>query len=205
MNRGFSSLIKHDPHTLIVDGFSVVVHNGVFTPDPALTHSPYSIIHVLPDLHDKDVLDLGCGSGVLSLAAARRGASSVLAVDVSFAALENAQANIRTAQLDSRIQVKESDVFSNISEEFDLILANLPILDDGLWGRSPLEIVEKFLDEFPNHLKDAGEAWLVWGSFSPVEPLLSLLRGKGLSYRASHEMALGYEWSLFRIQKPVNH
>lgn len=109
--------MKHDVHTLIADGFSIVVNDGVFTPDPALTDSLYGIIRRLSDLQNKDVLDVGCGSGMLSLAAARRNARSVLAVDVSSAARENAQMSIRAAHLDSRIQVRESDVFSNISEK----------------------------------------------------------------------------------------
>jgi methylase of polypeptide subunit release factors len=49
------------------------------------------------DLNGKSVADVGTGSGILALAAARAGAARVLALDINpnaaFSALENAQAN----------------------------------------------------------------------------------------------------------------
>lgn len=203
MNKNFSSLIKHTTHALTVDGFSITVDDGVFTPDPGLTFSPRMIITRLPDLREKSVLDLGCGSGVLSVASARRGARSVLAADVSPFAVQNTWKNIRANNLDAVTSVRQSDLFSNIPEKFDLILANLPILEDGLWQQNPVEIIERFLSHFSSHLNDGGAAWLTWGSFSSVEPLVSFLHEQGLKYVVHQEDALGYTWSLFEIQKHV--
>ena len=47
------------------------------------------------DIEGRAVLDLGCGPGVLSIAAALAGAGAVLGVDVDPDALETAAANVR--------------------------------------------------------------------------------------------------------------
>ncbi len=52
------------------------------------------------------VLDVGTGSGILALAAAKLGAASVLALDVSTVAVEAAQANTRANHLEDRVTVQ---------------------------------------------------------------------------------------------------
>src|SRR5690625_7451115 len=53
----------------------------------------------------KSVLDYGCGSGVLSLAAALKGASRLVAVDHDPQALESTAENARRNNLDGHIEV----------------------------------------------------------------------------------------------------
>lgn len=52
------------------------------------------------------VLDVGTGSGILALTAAKLGAASVLALDVSTVAVEAAQANARANHLEDRVTVQ---------------------------------------------------------------------------------------------------
>jgi ribosomal protein L11 methyltransferase len=70
------------------------------------------------------VLDVGCGSGILAIAAARLGAAHVLGVDTDPIAVESSIANIRRNRLVRRIRVRQGSVPTG-EPPFDLVLANL--------------------------------------------------------------------------------
>jgi ribosomal protein L11 methyltransferase len=71
------------------------------------------------------VLDLGTGSGILALAAARLGAGRVLAVDCQPVAVETASANVKRNRLDEKVDVRLGNALEFLEEPADLILANL--------------------------------------------------------------------------------
>ncbi|MGB6065845.1 MAG: 50S ribosomal protein L11 methyltransferase [Desulfomonilaceae bacterium] len=72
------------------------------------------------------MLDLGTGSGMLALAAARMGVPSILAVDRNRLAFRTAKENIRANSLDAVIRVREGEARLFIDQPFDLVAANLP-------------------------------------------------------------------------------
>jgi ribosomal protein L11 methyltransferase len=76
------------------------------------------------ELIPKNVLDMGCGTGVLAILAEQLGAQQVLAVDVEIWAYEN---SIENAQRNgcANIEVQHGDVSNIIGKSFDLILANI--------------------------------------------------------------------------------
>jgi ribosomal protein L11 methyltransferase len=72
-----------------------------------------------------DVLDLGTGSGILALAAARLGAASVLALDVDPQAAAVARENVRLNRLEAVVQVGEGGLDEPPRPAFDLAMANI--------------------------------------------------------------------------------
>ena len=70
------------------------------------------------------VLDVGCGSGILGIAAARLGAASVLGVDTDTIAIESTEANARRNRLAQRVVGRLGSVPSG-DGPFDVVLANL--------------------------------------------------------------------------------
>ncbi len=70
------------------------------------------------------VLDVGCGSGILAIAAAKLGAASVLGVDTDSIAVEATLANAERNGLASRITAREGSLPSG-HPAHDLVLANL--------------------------------------------------------------------------------
>lgn len=69
------------------------------------------------------VLDVGCGTGILSIVAKKLGARKVIAVDNDPVAVEIASKFSRINRV--KIEVKLSDLLENVDGKFDLIVANL--------------------------------------------------------------------------------
>ncbi len=74
------------------------------------------------DLEGKTVLDMGCGTGVLAIAAKKLGAQNVMAIDIDHWSVENTQEN--AASNNVALTVIEGGVEA-ISGRFDVILANI--------------------------------------------------------------------------------
>jgi ribosomal protein L11 methyltransferase len=75
-------------------------------------------------VQDRTVLDIGCGSGVLAVAAARLGAYSTLGIDIDADALANAAENLELNALGDRVSFQNKD-FREISSTFGVVCANL--------------------------------------------------------------------------------
>jgi len=72
------------------------------------------------------VLDIGCGSGILSIAAALLGAQSAIGVDIDPAAVQNAQENAaRNGLAPPQLQFLQGDLAQHITGRFDVIVSNI--------------------------------------------------------------------------------
>ena len=74
---------------------------------------------------DVCVLDIGCGSGILSIAAALLGAAKVLAVDIDEDAVTVARENVIKNDCESIVQVVCADLTKEIDFKADIVMANL--------------------------------------------------------------------------------
>ena len=102
----------------------VIVKPGVF--HPGLFISTKILLSFIDDLNleTKSFLELGAGSGIISILAAKKGAV-VYASDISRTATENIKLNAEMN--DVIINVTESDLFKKIpQQEFDFIVINPP-------------------------------------------------------------------------------
>ena len=73
---------------------------------------------------NQTVLDIGCGSGVLAIAAIKLGARSAVGIDIDPDALANATENAALNEIGDRVRFEESD-FRTRSERYDVVMANL--------------------------------------------------------------------------------
>lgn len=87
------------------------------------------------------VLDIGTGSGCIAIASAYAfPEASVDAVDISPSALEVARINVGRHGLEKRVQLIESDIYSNVPDRsYDLIISNPPYVSTEEWVNLPPE------------------------------------------------------------------
>lgn len=89
------------------------------------------------------VIDLGCGSGILAIAALKLGAEKALGIDIDPEAITNAQENARVNGIDARLELVVGSLSQVLQSRFslrraDLVLANIlapilaQLLDEGL-------------------------------------------------------------------------
>ncbi len=77
------------------------------------------------ELTNKRVLDMGCGTGVLGIVAAKRGAQCVVAIDIDPWSQRNAQENAALNGVSDRIDVRLGSMEQIGSDRFDVVLANI--------------------------------------------------------------------------------
>jgi len=104
----------------------ILAHGAAFgSGEHETTASCLEELERLPGVEGADVLDLGCGTGVLAIAAAKLGARRVVAVDPSPEAVEVTRASARLNGVERRVTTVAGEVGSVRGESFDLILANV--------------------------------------------------------------------------------
>jgi ribosomal protein L11 methyltransferase len=81
---------------------------------------------LIPGIPVRSMLDLGTGTGILSIAAAVLGVERIVAVDQNILAVQTAMKNVRLNRLDSAVAVKEGDARMFVGGAYDLAVANLP-------------------------------------------------------------------------------
>ena len=82
-------------------------------------------------IKDQKVIDLGCGSGILSIAAVHLGASEVLALDTDANAVKVAQENVEINSVSHALTIRQGSLESLLADEgsqtssTDLLVANI--------------------------------------------------------------------------------
>jgi ribosomal protein L11 methyltransferase len=115
---------RSDPRT--VPGSDPIIIRpsmGFGTGHHATTRLMLRALQEIP-VRGRTVLDVGCGSGVLAIAAVRLGAQSAVGVDIDPDALGNAADNLALNEVGGAVRLEEGD-FSAISSPAQIVLANL--------------------------------------------------------------------------------
>lgn len=130
--------------------------------------------------NNKKILDIGTGSGAISLALSKNlKDSKIIGVDISKNAIDLANENKIKLNINN-VEFKESDIFSNIDEKFDIIVSNPPYinkedfekLDNKLYyepqnalygGEDGLYFYKKIIKNAKNFLNKNGKIYLEIG------------------------------------------
>ena len=138
-----------------------------------------------------NVLDLGCGTAVLAMSAARMGAASVLASDIDPVAVEVALANVKANGLEGRVGCVESIGFGSpvvqAGAPFDLIFAN--ILKGPLIELAP---------DMAAHLASGGLAILSGLLIEQAEEIGKVYQAQGFDLQTREDLG---EWSALTLRR----
>jgi methylase of polypeptide subunit release factors len=181
---------KHRTRVARAAGFRLTVRPTVFHPSWFITSEYFAEFIGKMDLSGKRVVEVGTGSGILALAAARAGAVSVLAVDINpnaaLSASENAQAN----GLGDRVRGLCSNLLSAVAPKplFDVVISSPPSfagepldLADRAWHAGPgyRDILDLFA-QARERLAPGGRMYVLLSSDSDLGLMERLARQAGL-------------------------
>ena len=91
------------------------------------------------------VVDVGTGSGVLSIAAALLGAEKIEALDLDEVAVKSAKLNVKLNKVHSVVNVSQNNLLDGVTEQQDVVVANILA-----------EVIMRFTDDVASILKPGG-------------------------------------------------
>jgi ribosomal protein L11 methyltransferase len=123
--------------------------------------------HLKPEMR---VLDIGTGTGILAIAAAKLGAGEAFGIDTDDWAYNNARENVELNGVQDRITIRRGSVTDLAGDSFDLILANIQ-----------RDVIERLLGKMIDRLRPSG--LLIFSGLLADEsrPVLDMLEASHLT------------------------
>jgi HemK-related putative methylase len=184
--------VGDSPFVVLPDVFNpALFRTGPFLAQCLATYAP-------AQLPGRLALDMGAGSGVGAVFAARAG-YKVMAVDINPEAVRCARINALLNRVEAQVEVRQGDLFAPVSgERFDLVLFNPPFyrgtpkdaLDHAWRG---VDVFERFAAGLPAHLAPGGQALLVLSTDGDAAGMLAALEGQRLTHQVVARRDLGNE------------
>ena len=168
-------------------GMKIIVEPGVYQ-----TSGDSDLMAESVHIHgDENFLEVGCGTGVVSIAVAKKAAHGV-GVDINERAVINSQHNAR-AQGVTNLDFLVSNVFENVTGKFDVIICNPPYskhevrdtIDRMFWDPED-EMKRMFFKEVGAYLKPGGRIYFGWADFADIDVDLPLTLAAENGYQLVH-------------------
>src|ERR1700729_1784318 len=212
LRRAFRSTVHYLSHRFILDrrstrsvraaGFRLAIYPSVFHPKLFLTSEFFARFLSTIDLEGKHVADVGTGTGILALAAARAGAKAV-ALDINPMAVNAAADNARTNGLGARVIAVRSDLMSALAPgfQFDVIISNPPFFSgeprdiaDRAWVAGPgYRDIMSLFKQAHQRLKPSGTMYVLLSSDSDLHFLGQLIAKAGFHARTATAFSIVIE------------
>ncbi|GAA0330808.1 50S ribosomal protein L11 methyltransferase [Oceanobacillus sp. FSL W7-1293] len=94
---------------------------------------------------DDKIIDVGCGSGVLSIASVKLGAESVQAFDLDDIAVKSTNLNVKLNHLQNQVTAKQNNLLDGVDSQADVIVSNILA-----------EIIVRFVEDAYKNLRPGG-------------------------------------------------
>ncbi len=168
------------PRTYRYENIRIKIHPDVFPPH--LTFSTRILLDFVDELYldGKKFLELGCGSGIISLLASKKGAV-VTASDINQTALDFLYINASANKL--AVNAIYSDLFENLEKEnFDYIVINPPyypknpknIRQQAWFCGEGFEYFEKLFCELPHQLTNSTQCFMILSQDCDLEKIKAI-------------------------------
>ena len=152
------------------------------------------------ELKGKNALEIGCGSGFLSILMAKSGAA-VMAADINAEAIETAKKNAENNGF-FNLHFAVSDLFEKMDGCFDIIIFNPPYLpkEEGeahdltySGGPTGREIIEKFIAAAGKYIKENGKILFLISSLTGEKEVLNIFEKNGFLVAAIKRKKIPWE------------
>ena len=184
----------------------VLVHPEVFPPHLTLSTKILLDFIVELDLKNKDFLELGCGSGIISLLASRKGAF-VTATDINNIALDYLKKASFENQL--KVDVIDSDLFKNLkNKSFDYIIINPPyypkkaknVKEKAWFCGEDFEYFKGLFNQLPNFMTNHNQVNMILSEDCQIEIITSIASLNNLKLTSVYEISkMGETNNIFEI------
>lgn len=141
------------------------------------------MVDVIDINKNQTFVEIGCGTGAVSLLIGKR-AKSGIGVDINSAAVKNANKNKKLMAM-RNAKFIHSDVFNSVIGKFDVVICNPPYC-----SYKPVDEVEmmfwdannsmkiKFFNQVQNHLNPGGDVYFGWADFQDIDQELPIKLAK---------------------------
>ncbi len=184
-------------------GFRLAVFPTVFHPRYFISSAAFASFIDRLDLRGKRAADIGTGTGILALAAARAGAENVLALDINPNAALCAAQNARANGLKGQVSAACSDLLSAVAPEpvFDVIFSSPPkhagtprdLADAGWHAGAEYSGVAALFQQSRERLKPGGCMYVMLSSDTDLDLFGSLISQAGFRARLALEHSIYFE------------
>jgi ribosomal protein L11 methyltransferase len=130
------------------------------------------------------VLDFGCGTGLLAIAAIKMGAETAMGVELDAQAARAAKTNVALNSLSQRIDIREGS-WEVVNDKFDLVLANLVV-----------SVLLKTGKSIPRHLTPSGAAVVAGFGENQAKDIKGFFEEQGLTVTRQFNLK---GWSAFTM------
>ncbi len=183
-----------------------VFHPAFFNSSPILAKFTENL-----DIQNKKVLEIGSGSGLISLVAASKGAI-VTAIDLNPDAVTCTQQNAIRNNLS--INCIKSDLFQSLPPTiFDVILINPPYFPQNPETKEQLAwycglnhgYFQRFFEQLPNYQKDTSEVFMILSEDVALREIEQIALEFNFSLQQTSAHFKGLEWNyIYKIERSTN-
>lgn len=176
------------PRNFTYDSITVKIHPDVFPPQ--LTFSTKILLDFIQDLdlQNKTLLELGCGSGIISLLATKKGAQ-VTASDINQTALNYLESNAAQNQL--KLKIVYSDLFEKMRDaSFNYIIINPPyypkspknVKEQAWFCGEDFEYFQKIFGQLPHYLSSETHCYMILSQDCDIEKIKAMASEKNMAF-----------------------
>lgn len=175
------------PFVVEICGMEITVDPGVYQ----TSGDSELMIQSVAITKQQNFLEVGCGSGAVSIAVAKKAHGGV-GVDINERAVANSIKNAKQEGVEN-VEFLVSDVFEKVEGMFDVIICNPPYtkhdardaVDRMFWDPEDL-MKKRFFKEVEKYLKPQGRIYFGWANFADIDVSLPFTLAQEHGYKLLH-------------------